>query len=216
MSQDNFQMVFPKTSAAFFKGNSLPIFYPSCMVWGEKFHNYWSHILCIKLWYATKMHKKLLVFWEMFPKSKHQHYCRKNNYVVTLMHPLESHQCVCWRLAYENLCQNICRQNDGKYREYMRMIHRDYFMNVPSQWETMLQRNIVSHWLGTFTKWSLIQDWNYKTHTSKTNRHNTTKVGCRLFWDSFTLNNKEEAIWFEAIVFDLPDTEVDGRAIEHL
>ena len=28
-------------------------------------------------------------------------------------------------------------------------------VNMPSQWETMLQCNSVSHWLGTFTKWSL-------------------------------------------------------------
>ena len=27
-------------------------------------------------------------------------------------------------------------------------------ISVPSQWEMMLQCNIVSHWLGTFTKWS--------------------------------------------------------------
>ena len=26
---------------------------------------------------------------------------------------------------------------------------------MPSQWETMLQCNVVSHWLGAFTKWSL-------------------------------------------------------------
>ena len=28
-------------------------------------------------------------------------------------------------------------------------------MNAPSQWETTLQCNVVSHWLGAFTKWSL-------------------------------------------------------------
>ena len=35
----------------------------------------------------------------------------------------------------------------------------DHFVNAPSQWETTLHRNFVSHWLGTFTKWSL-QDLN--------------------------------------------------------
>ena len=34
--------------------------------------------------------------------------------------------------------------------------YRDYFVNVPSQWETTLQCNVVSHWLGAFTKWSLL------------------------------------------------------------
>ena len=32
---------------------------------------------------------------------------------------------------------------------------RDCFVNMPSQWETTLQCNVVSHWLGTFTKWTL-------------------------------------------------------------
>ena len=31
-----------------------------------------------------------------------------------------------------------------------------YLVCAPSQWETMLQCNIVSHWLGAFTKWSLL------------------------------------------------------------
>ena len=33
---------------------------------------------------------------------------------------------------------------------------RDHFVYVPSQWEATLQCNVVSHWLGTYTKWSLI------------------------------------------------------------
>ena len=32
---------------------------------------------------------------------------------------------------------------------------RDHFLYVPSQWETTLQCNVVSHWLGTYTKWYL-------------------------------------------------------------
>ena len=34
--------------------------------------------------------------------------------------------------------------------------HRGHFVYAPSQWETTLQCNVVSHWLGAFTKWSLI------------------------------------------------------------
>ena len=34
-------------------------------------------------------------------------------------------------------------------------VFRDYFVNGPSQWETTLHCNIVSHWLGAYTKWSL-------------------------------------------------------------
>ena len=32
---------------------------------------------------------------------------------------------------------------------------RDHFVYTPSQWETTLQCNVVSHWLGAFTEWSL-------------------------------------------------------------
>ena len=32
---------------------------------------------------------------------------------------------------------------------------RVHFVNASSQWEMMLQCNIISYWLGTFTKWSL-------------------------------------------------------------
>ena len=33
---------------------------------------------------------------------------------------------------------------------------RDHFVYAPSQWETTLQCNVVSHWLGAYTKWSLL------------------------------------------------------------
>ena len=32
---------------------------------------------------------------------------------------------------------------------------RDRFVFAPSQWETTLHCNVVSHWLGAYTKWSL-------------------------------------------------------------
>ena len=32
---------------------------------------------------------------------------------------------------------------------------RDHFVYAPSHWETSLQCNVVSHWLGAYTKWSL-------------------------------------------------------------
>ena len=33
--------------------------------------------------------------------------------------------------------------------------NKDRFVNAPSQWEVTLHCNVVSHWLGAFTKWSL-------------------------------------------------------------
>ena len=34
------------------------------------------------------------------------------------------------------------------------LVFRDHFVHAPSQWETALQCNIVSHWLGAYSKWS--------------------------------------------------------------
>ena len=47
----------------------------------------------------------------------------------------------------EHLLWNNCESTDETD-------HRDNFLNVPSQWEMRLQCNVVSHWVGTYTKWS--------------------------------------------------------------
>ena len=38
---------------------------------------------------------------------------------------------------------------------YSHVTSRDHFVNAPSQWEMTLHCNLVSHWLGAYTKWSL-------------------------------------------------------------
>ena len=38
------------------------------------------------------------------------------------------------------------------------ILFRNHFMYVPSQWETPLHCNVVSHWLGAYTLWSS-QQW---------------------------------------------------------
>ena len=37
------------------------------------------------------------------------------------------------------------------------VLGRDHFVYVPNQWQTTLQCNVVSYWLGTYTKWSLFR-----------------------------------------------------------
>ena len=40
---------------------------------------------------------------------------------------------------------------------------RDHFVYAPIQWETVLHCNVVSHWLGAYTKWSLqMRHWKNK------------------------------------------------------
>ena len=33
--------------------------------------------------------------------------------------------------------------------------HRDHFVYAANQWDTTLQCNVVTYWLGAYTKWSL-------------------------------------------------------------
>ena len=35
---------------------------------------------------------------------------------------------------------------------------RDHFLYAPSQWETRLQCNVISHWLGTYITWTLYRN----------------------------------------------------------
>ena len=44
---------------------------------------------------------------------------------------------------------------------YRSIFIRDHFVYAPSQWETTLHGNVVSHWLGAYTKWSLINPYNF-------------------------------------------------------
>ena len=37
-------------------------------------------------------------------------------------------------------------------------VDKDHFVYALSQWETTLQCNVASHWLGAYTKWSLLID----------------------------------------------------------
>ena len=39
------------------------------------------------------------------------------------------------------------------------IIYRDHSVYGPSQWQTALQCNAVSHWLGPYTEWSLHLSW---------------------------------------------------------
>ena len=38
---------------------------------------------------------------------------------------------------------------------------RDHFVYAPSQWDMVLQWNVDSHWLGTYTRWSLYIEAHY-------------------------------------------------------
>ena len=49
----------------------------------------------------------------------------------------------------------ICLQHLKTPKLHIKCKGRDHFVYAPSQWETTLQCNIISHWLSAYTKWSL-------------------------------------------------------------
>ena len=65
-----------------------------------------------------------------------------------------------------NICMIACccTWNNGKSHtsprttktKHQLLIHRGHFGYAPSQCETMLQYNVIFHWLGAFIKWSFI------------------------------------------------------------
>ena len=52
-----------------------------------------------------------------------------------------------WYLYIESIPSCITQGN--------RCHFRDHFVYAPSQWETTLHCNVISHWLSTYSKWSL-------------------------------------------------------------
>ena len=49
----------------------------------------------------------------------------------------------------------MCKKGHNFAYAMTAYVCRDHFVYAHSQWEMMLQCNIISHWLGTCTKWSL-------------------------------------------------------------
>ena len=50
----------------------------------------------------------------------------------------------------------VCPAHDTIYRSSIHSVH------APTQWKTTLHCNVVSHWLGTYTKWPLRMQYSYQ------------------------------------------------------
>ena len=61
------------------------------------------------------------------------------------------------------------------------VLNRDHFEYAPSQWETTLQRNVVFHWLGTYTKWSLSEA--------------VMSLSRFMHWNAFNFNGIQKMLW---------------------
>ena len=61
--------------------------------------------------------------------------------------------------------------------QYKDITIRDHFVYVPSQWETMLQCDVIFHWLGAYTKWSLHNNMGHVYINTKYSVQNTKSLG---------------------------------------
>ena len=67
---------------------------------------------------------------------------RQWHFAVIIMTGIVMKQPIKFCIAITFVCKNLAS-------------NRDHFVCVPSQWETMLHCNVISHWLGPYTNWSL-------------------------------------------------------------
>ena len=66
---------------------------------------------------------------------------------------------------------------------------RDYFVYAASQWGTTLHCNVVSHWLGAYTKLSLPEGAYSKTTTSTTKHESCLLfLGCIIFANHWSIH----------------------------
>ena len=69
---------------------------------------------------------------------------------------------------------------------------RDHSVYAPSQWETVLQCNAVSHWLGSYTEWSLLTvcppQETLQLLWPLMKIHNTRTTRTPAFWDTNSRN----------------------------
>ena len=72
-------------------------------------------------------------------------------------------------------------------------LYRDHFVYVPSQWEMTLYCKVVSHWLGTYIKWSLLLAPRSIFYLLKNNSldiiyihiyYYRTNIKCTIFYDT--------------------------------
>ena len=52
--------------------------------------------------------------------------------------------------------QIFCHAFEKVLQTVLQWLSRDHFVNASSQWEMTLHCNVISHWLGAYTKWSLV------------------------------------------------------------
>ena len=103
--------------------------------------------------------------------------------------------------------QNLCHFADDIF------MNIDHFVHAPSQWETMLHCNIVSQWLGVYTKWSVqemfgIEFW-IKFHWDICSWRTNSMAKCKtaltpllMHWSYCSLCTKPSHWWQDIIASD--------------
>ena len=88
--------------------------------------------------------------------------------------------------------------NDFEYDFEFRNLPRDHFLYEPSQWETTLPCNVVSHWLGTYTKRTLPSSNDSEISRNISPLWDLKKTACSrgascTLWDNLTQREPEVA-----------------------
>ena len=85
---------------------------------------------------------------------------------------------------------------------------RDYFVNAPSQWEMTLQCNIISHWLGAYTKWSLLFSCNilgvlsYRVFCLSISKiRELYECKCSMIWCTIKHSSTQRHIYSEMLLY---------------
>ena len=95
------------------------------------------------------LHIRWYHWWQWYNKTK-CYTC-----FITLCNTKVSAFLMNWR--YHNLILNWCVKMilpTDTWGYFYSVSSRDYFVNASSQWKMTLQCNVISHWLGAFTKWT--------------------------------------------------------------
>ena len=96
-----------------------------------------------------------------------------------------------------------------------------FFVNAPSQWKRMLHCNVVSHWLGAYTNWSLIIHRGMVMHICINEPKNIIALynGLASVWlEAITLTNDDifrpSGTHFNNILFEIQTFKKDTHCLE--
>ena len=112
----------------------------------------------LRCWLGTEAHARLKIYYNFFSNTLWKS-CWKMFLCEITLHIYRKESLQSWT-SWVSYGMSI--QSTISYRKLTMLqldcfvFHMDHYVYAPSQWEMMLHCNIISHWLGAYTKLSLI------------------------------------------------------------